>query len=386
MGACQAAAMSARSYDAAVVGGGIAGVSAAYELARVGASVIVLEREAALAHHTTGRSAAQYLENYGEEAVRRLTLASRPFFEAPPAGFADAPLLAPRPMLEVGGPDRRDAVADLARRGAAMVPSIRLVDRAEIAVLCPVLRPTAAAWGAYEPEALDLDVMALHQGYVRGLRTAGGEIARSAEVGSIARDGAAWSLAAAGRTVRAGLLVNAAGAWADELAVRAGVARVGLRPLRRTAFTVGLPAGVDGRAWPLVHDIDEGWYFKPEGDGLLVSPADETPSDPCDARADPADVALALDRLREATTLDVRHVRSAWAGLRTFAPDRVLVLGPDPDLPSFIWCAGQGGFGIQTAPAAAQLVAAEATGSPLPAGLAEAGVSAAALAASRLRG
>lgn len=378
--------MGAQSYDAAVVGGGIAGVSAAYELARAGASVIVLEREADLAHHTTGRSAAQYLENYGEEAVRRLTLASRPFFEAPPAGFADAPLLAPRPMLEVGGPDRRDAVADLARRGAAMVPSIRLIDRAEIAVLCPVLRPTAAAWGAYEPEALDLDVMALHQGYVRGLRAAGGEIARSAEVGSITPDGAAWALATAGRTVRAGLLVNAAGAWADELAVSAGVARVGLRPLRRTAFTVGLPAGVDGRAWPLVHDIDEGWYFKPEGDGLLVSPADETPSDPCDARADPADVALALDRLREATTLEVRHVRSAWAGLRTFAPDRVLVLGPDPDVASFIWCAGQGGFGIQTAPAAAQLVAAEATGSALPPGLAQAGVSAVALAASRLRG
>ena len=374
------------TYDAAVVGGGIAGVSAAYELARAGASVIVLEREAALAHHTTGRSAAQYLENYGGEAVRRLTLASRPFFEAPPAGFADAPLLAPRPMLEVGGPDRRDAVADLARRGAAMVPSIRLVDRAEIAALCPVLRPAAAAWGAYEPEALDLDVMALHQGYVRGLRAAGGEIARSAEVGSIARDGAAWALDAAGRTLRAGLLVNAAGAWADELATRAGVAGVGLRPLRRTAFTVGLPASVDGRTWPLVHDVDEGWYFKPEGDGLLVSPADETPSDPCDARADPADVALALDRLREATTLDVRQVRSAWAGLRTFAPDRVLVLGPDPDVPTFIWCAGQGGFGIQTAPAAAQLVAAEATGSPLPAGLAAAGVSAAALAASRLRG
>jgi D-arginine dehydrogenase len=164
------------------------------------------------------------------------------------------------------------------------------------------------------------------------------------------------------------------------------VAGVGLRPLRRTAFTVGLPASVDGRTWPLVHDVDEGWYFKPEGDGLLVSPADETPSDPCDARADPADVALALDRLREATTLDVRQVRSAWAGLRTFAPDRVLVLGPDPDVPTFIWCAGQGGFGIQTAPAAAQLVAAEATGSPLPAGLAAAGVSAAALAASRLRG
>ena len=378
--------MGAHSYDAAVVGGGIAGVSAAYELARAGASVIVLEREAALAHHTTGRSAAQYLENYGEEAVRRLTLASRPFFAAPPAGFADAPLLAPRPMLEVGGPDRRVAVADLARRGAAMVPSIRLVDRAEIAVLCPVLRPTAAAWGAYEPEALDLDVMALHQGYVRGLRAAGGEIARSAGVGSITRDGAAWTLDAGGRAVRAGLLVNAAGAWADELAVRAGVARVGLRPLRRTAFTVGLPAGLDGRAWPLVHDIDEGWYFKPEGDGLLVSPADETPSDPCDARADPADVALAIDRLGEATTLDVRHVRSAWAGLRTFAPDRVLVLGPDPDVPSFIWCAGQGGFGIQTAPAAARLVAAEATGAPLPPGLAETGVSAAALGASRLRG
>ena len=373
------------TYDAAVVGGGIAGVSAAYELARAGASVILLEREVTLAHHTTGRSAAQYLENYGEDAVRRLTLASRPFFEHPPEDFAEAPLLAPRPMLEVGGPEAHDAVAAVAAQGAALVPSIRLIGRAEIAALCPVLRPEAATWGAYEPEALDLDVMALHQGYVRGLRAAGGEVMRSALVGAIARDGAAWALDAGGRTVRAGLLVDAAGAWADELAVRAGVAPVGLRPLRRTAFTVGLPAGVDARAWPLVHDIDEGWYFKPEGDGLLVSPADETRSEPCDARADPADVALALDRLRAATILEVRHVRSAWAGLRTFAPDRVLVLGPDPVAPAFIWCAGQGGFGIQTAPAAAQLVAAEATGAPLPSALARAGVSAPPLAATRLR-
>jgi D-arginine dehydrogenase len=230
--------MSAQSYDAAVVGGGIAGVSAAYELGRLGASVILLEREAALAHHTTGRSAAQYLENYGDEAVRRLTLASRPFFESPPEGFAEAPLLAPRPMLEVGGPGRRDTVEALARRGAALVPSIRLVGRAEIAALCPVLRPAAATWGSYEPEALDLDVMALHQGYVRGLRAAGGEIARNAPVDAVARDGAAWVLGAAGRLVRAGLLVNAAGAWADELAVRAGVA-----PRRPFVYESGPPCG-----------------------------------------------------------------------------------------------------------------------------------------------
>jgi D-arginine dehydrogenase len=228
--------------------------------------------------------------------------------------------------------------------------------------------------------------MALHQGYVRGLRRAGGQVARSAPVRAIERDGPAWRLATPARWLRAGLVVNAAGAWADEVAVLAGVAPVGLRPLRRTAFTVGLPAGVDARGWPLVHDLDEGWYFKPEGDGLLVSPADETPSPPCDAKADPADVALALDRLREATTLDVRHVRAAWAGLRTFAPDRALVLGPDLGAPTFVWCAGQGGFGIQTAPAAAELVAAQAVGAPLPEALARAGVSAAALAPARLRG
>jgi D-arginine dehydrogenase len=330
-------------------------VSAAYALARAGASVVLLEREAALAHHTTGRSAAQYLENYGADPVRRLTLASRPFFEDPPAGFAEGALLSPRPMLEVGGPDRRAAADAVVRQGAALVPAIRLVERSEIADLCPVLRPSAASWGAYEPDALDLDVMALHQGYVRGLRRAGGQVARSAPVRAIERDGPAWRLATPARWLRAGLVVNAAGAWADQVARLAGLEGLGIRPFRRTALTVAAPAGVDIREWPNMIDADEDFYFKPEAGHILISPADETPCEPCDAQPEDFDVALGVDRFERATGMEIRRVEQRWAGLRTFAPDRVFVSGFDPRSRGFFWLAGQGGYGIQSAPALAQM-------------------------------
>ncbi len=343
--------------DVVVVGGGIAGVSAAAFAAAAGASVTLVEREPALSAHTTGRSAALYLANYGLAQTRRLTLASRGFLEAPPQGFADGPLLAPRGMVWVGGPGELDLLEQVARAGAELDPAITEIDQAAVRELCPVLRPEHAVAGVYEPGAADIDVAALHAGFVRMLRRAGGTVRRDAAVTGLSRTATGWTVTVAGTTLSCERVVDAAGAWGDEVATLAGLRRLGLRPLRRTAMTVGLPAGLDARRWPSVNHVRSTWYFKPEGDGLLLSPADETPSAPCDARPDELDVALALERVRQATTLPMAAVRTSWAGLRTFAPDGELVIGPDPADPSFVWCVGQGGYGIQSSAAAGRLTA-----------------------------
>jgi D-arginine dehydrogenase len=368
------ARMGGTGVDVVVIGGGIAGASAGCFLARAGARVVVLEAEPVLAHHTTGRSAAVFLENYGADPVRRLTLASRPFLAAPPEGSAEAPLLAPRGLLDVGGPEHREALEEHARHGAALVPSVRWVSPQEATELCPVLRPERLAGGVLEPDAQDIDVMGLHQVFLRGLRAAGGEVRTGERVLDLQRDGGGWVVRTGQGDWRAGLVVNAAGAWGDIVAELAGVPRVGLRPLHRTAFVADLPPGVDARGWPLVQDIAEGWYCKPEGDALLCSLADEAPAEPGDPRPREEDVALAIERIGEATTLQLRHVRTAWAGLRTFAPDRAPVVGPDPRAPGFVWLVGLGGFGIMTAPALGMLAAATALGEPLAVELAERGV------------
>jgi D-arginine dehydrogenase len=330
--------------DYVVVGAGIAGVSAAYELA-AGGSVLLLEREREPAYHTTGRSAAMFLASYGGADVRPLNLASRPLFEE------IGTLLTPRPLLWVGDAGRQADLAALTR----VDPTLRPLDEAEVRRLCPVLRPEWCAGALLEAGAMEIDVLGLHQYYLGGARRRGIEVRLDAPVRAGHHDGGGWTLQTGAGTVRADVVVNAAGAWADDLATRLGLDPVGLAPLRRTA-AVARASGVDP-AWPLVSDVAEGFYFRPEGDGVLVSPADETPSEPCDARPDDLDVARALDNVNAATTLGLRSIRTAWAGLRTFAPDRNPVVGPDPAEPSFVWLAGQGGYGIQTAPALARLAA-----------------------------
>ncbi len=230
---------------------------------------------------------------------------------------------------------------------------------------------------------MDLDVAALHQAYVRGLRARDGRILTSAPVSSVEERGIDWLVQAGPHELTATTIVDAAGAWGDEVAELAGVEPVGLTPMRRTAFMVaGDPAWSD---WPMVVNVDHDFYFKPDGSQLLCSPADETPSPPCDARPEMTDVALAIERINEATTLEIRSVRSQWAGLRTFAPDRAMVIGPEPSAPGFFWLVGQGGTGIQTAPAAATLLAAQVRGEPLPAQLDQAGVDPHRLGPARLR-
>lgn len=367
--------------DVVVIGGGIAGVSAAAHLAPH-RSVVLVEAEANLAHHTTGRSAAQYLENYGGPVNRALTLGSRAFFEAPPDGTTDAPLLTPRPFLAVGGPDDIEALESHAAEGAALVPSIHLVSGEEAVERCPVLRPDRVVAGVLEPDACDIDVMALHQCFVRLARRAGAELRTAAAVTSLVRAGSGWSVGTTDGEIGTEVVVNASGAWADRVAGLAGVRPVGASPLRRTAFTVSAPGA--SHEWPLVYVIDETLYFKPEAGGqVLVSPADETPDAAGDARPEELDVALAIDRLNALTTLDVRHVRSSWAGLRTFVADRDPVLGPDDAEPTFVWMVGQGGTGIQTAPASGRLLASLVVDGVVPDDLAALGLGVASVGAGR---
>lgn len=335
---------SARRCDVAVVGGGIAGVSIAAELAGdVGVVLVEMERE--LAAHSTGRSAAAYIESYGPPGFRRLTTASRD---------ALAPVLAPRPMMFVARAGQ-DAEADAVQRAAAATGArVVRIDGAEVEARCAALRPGRFVTGVLDLGAADIDVHALHQHDVRRLRSAGGVIIAANEALRLERLGDGWLVHAARESVHARIVVNAAGAWGDDIAARAGLAGVGLEPRARTAFTVRPPGHFDVSGWPLVVDVDETWYFRPEGPQVMCSLADARPTHAHDVRPREIDVALAIDRINEATTLAIRSVTATWAGLRTFAPDGEAVIGPHVDEPSFVWFVGQGGYGIQSAPAAAR--------------------------------
>jgi D-arginine dehydrogenase len=343
--------------DVIVVGGGIAGLSIAYELSKE-VRVSVLEMESTLAYHTTGRSAATFLETYGGEQIRALTTASRAFFEEPP-DFFDAVLMRPRPLLQIALAGRGHRVERMHAAVLPLVADAELLDGAQCREVFPLLRPDLVARGMYEPRAMGLDVAAIHQGYVRGARLNDAAIVRNAHVTSLKRHAARWSVTTSDGTVhQAPVVVNAAGAWADVVATAAGVGGVGLRPLRRTIFMVASPLGEASRGLPNCSDVDESFYVNPEGAQFLCSPADETPCPPSDAKPDEVEIARAIESINAVTTIGVRSVGAAWAGLRTFAPDRNLVVGEDPEAPGFFWLAGQGGYGIQTSPAAARLGAA----------------------------
>lgn len=377
--------------DVVVIGGGIAGVSSGFYLSEAGLDVHLLEAEPGLAYHTTGRSAAQYLENYGSEVVRRVTIASRSFFAEPPA-HADGPLWSPRPLLAVGGEEMADRLRAEAEEARTLSPATEFVDKDVALAMCPVLRPELVAGALLEPDAMDLDVAAIHQTYVRGLRARGGVISTNRRVEAIEPTGPGWRVTAGGTSVSAGVVVNAAGAWCDQVAALAGVRPVGIRPLRRTACVLAVPDEIDRSRWPLVglngHGPEIEGYMKPEPGGLMVSPADETPSEPCDARPEEIDVARGLDAVARWTTLDTTRVRSTWAGLRSFVADRTLVAGFAADAPGFFWLVGQGGYGIHTAPGLGMATRGLVVDGELPEGLRSVGVTEADLAADRpgLRG
>lgn len=372
------------NYDAIVIGGGIAGVSVGYELA-ANRDVALLETESALAFHTTGRSAATYLESYGGRVIRLLTTSSRDFLENPPDGF-DPPLMSPRPLLWLGPEGRTEVLRALEAEVQEFVPSVHCVSADEAYALCPILRPGYLEIGMVEPDAMDMDVHALHQGYVRGLRQRGGAIHTSTAVAALERADGVWRITdQKGEVHAAPVIVNAAGAWVDAVGRLAGARPIGIQPMRRTIFMIGSPEELgDTRDLPLIGDIDATFYLKPESGQFLCSPADETPSDPVDARPEEVDIARALDAIREATILDGRHVRSSWAGLRNFVADRIPVAGYDDQVEGFFWLAGQGGYGIQTAPALARVAAAVISAAPLPADVAAKGLQASDLDRARL--
>ncbi|HEX3847062.1 MAG TPA: FAD-binding oxidoreductase [Steroidobacteraceae bacterium] len=379
--------MSARSTHAAdilVVGAGIAGASAAFELSAF-ASVIVLERESRCGYHSTGRSAASFTENYGGDVVRRLAVASRAFLESPPDGFCGHELLRPRGTITVGRADQLELLERQLERGRALVPGIARIDVDAAIARVPILRPDYVAGAYLEPDAREIDVDGLHQGFMRGAKRRGARIVVSAEVLSIGRGGGSWVLETESAAYRAPTLVNAAGAWADVVAGLAGARALGLVPKKRTAFNVPAPPGADIRRWPLVDDVGEQFYFKADAGQLFVSPADATPSPPADVHPDDLDVATGVERLERATTLSVERVSRAWAGLRTFASDSTPVVGPDPDAEGFHWLAGQGGYGIKTSPALSRLCASLIRGTGMPDDLARLGLTPAQLAPERLR-
>lgn len=359
--------------DVVVIGGGIGGVSLAYELAG-DRRVTLLERESTLAFHTTGRSAALFLETYGNSTIRALTTASRDFLVNPPDCFR-SDLLTPRPLLQFAATGRGDALEAMYSDVSRLTPDAQLVSPTDACTFFPPLRPELIDCALYEPHSMEVDVHALHQGFVGGLRQRGGRIHTKASVTELERVNGLWHVRTSdGTTHRAPLVVNSAGAWSDVVGAMAGARHIGLVPKRRSVFMVSAPDDLDTKDLATLSDIDEKFYIKPEGAQLLCSPADETAVEPSDARPDELEIARAFDDIAEVTTLTARHVRSSWAGLRSFVPDRTPVVGFDPELEGFFWCAGQGGYGIQTCAALARVGAAVVRGEPVPADVAERGL------------
>lgn len=345
----------------------MAGASLAAELAPLRA-VTLIEVEDQPGRHSTGRSAAMFFESYGNVTVCALTRASRAFLQQPPAGFADAPLMTPRAAMFVAnaeGLPRLEAMC----RAADAAPSLRQLDAAAALARVPILRADWLAGAAIDESGCDMDVAAIHQGYLRLARRAGAQLVLGAADMGIERQAGHWTVRCRAGSFSAPLLVNATGAWADavaQLAAAAGVAPIGLQPMRRTAMTIPAPTGYDLRGWPMVIDIDETVYFKPDAGQLLLSPANEDPMPPCDVAPDELDVAIAVDRFEALTTHPVARINRRWAGLRSFVADRSPVAGFDPQAEGFFWLAGQGGYGIQMAPALARCAAALLLGRPLP--------------------
>ena len=377
--------MAAETADFLVIGAGMAGASAAAHLAEHG-RVILLERESQPGYHSTGRSAALFTETYGNLPIRLLTRASRGFYETRADGLAEHPILTPRGALiyAMSGQERLldKAWAELSPLDA----SIRRLDAAATRALVPVLRPDKVVAAIHEPGAMDIDVHGLHGAYLRLMRRRGGRIVTDAPVLRLARSGGVWTAATPGGEFAAPVVINAAGAWVDEIADLAGLPPIGIVPRRRTALIVAAPAGIDTARWPLTVDAAETGYFKPDAGKLLVSPADETPVPPCDVQPEELDVAIAVGRLMQATTIEVRHVERKWAGLRCFVADKTPVCGFDPLAAGFFWLAGQGGYGIQTAEGLARGTAGLIAADRVPDDLAGLGLDPATLSPARFRG
>ena len=343
--------MSEAIWDVIVVGAGMAGASVGWQLAQAGQRVLVLERESQPGYHTTGRSAALFEEHYGPAQVQALTRASRAFYENPPAGFTEHPILHPRGVMYVGTAAQKDLIDAAYSEAVKHSPNAQRLNGEALRALVPVLAENIVD-GFVDDGARDIDVHALHQGFLRGMRHAGGALWCNAEVAALAHDAGQrmWTVTLAdGRCAQAALVVNAAGAWADSIGELAGARAIGLVPARRSAFTFPVPEGMDATHWPAVISADESFYFKPDAGQLLGSPANADATYPHDVQPEEEDIATGIWNIEQATTLQIRRPSHTWAGLRSFVADGEMVIGWDDTVPNFFWVAAQGGYGIQSA-------------------------------------
>ncbi|MGE8417907.1 NAD(P)/FAD-dependent oxidoreductase [Pseudomonas sp.] len=374
-----------QTFDSVIIGAGIAGASLGYRLAGQ-QSVLLLEREAQPGYHATGRSAAMFMEAYGTPQIQALTRASRAFYESPPVGFCEHRLLEPRGCLYVATREQQALLASSYAQNLANGTEVRLLDSQASLALVPSLREEVLAGAIHEPGAMDLDVHALHQGFLRGFRQAGGTLRCNAELLEASFADGLWQLHLAdGSVVQARQLVNAAGAWADQVATLCSVQPVGLQPCRRSAFTFEGPQDQAFAQWPAVIGVDESFYFKPDAGQLLGSPANADPVAPQDVVPEELDVAIGIYNIEALTTLTIRRPSHTWAGLRSFVADGDLVIGRDPHNPAFFWLAAQGGYGIQSAAGVSQLACALLLDQALPASLLREGVEPQRLSPARFR-
>lgn len=332
--------------DVLVIGGGIAGLSAAAALAP-DAQVTVLEAESALAYHASGRSAALFEQSYGAPSTVILNKASAAHHFEANGGYTT-----PRGLMIAAAADEQEAFeADVTAMG------VDRISPQEAIALVPILNAERLAFAGYHAAAYDLDTDRMIQDCARTVRTNGGQVVTRAPVGAIARTSDGWEVETPQGKFTCTTLVNAAGPWADVVADMAGITPIGLQPLRRSMARIPAPGGLDLRDWPMFFGVGESWYAKPDAGALIVSPAEEDPTTPHNAYADDMVIAEGLARYEAMVTTPVTRLLTTWAGLRSFAPDRNLVLGSDPSDAGFVWCAGQGGYGFQTAPAAGRLIA-----------------------------
>lgn len=358
-------------YDYLIVGAGIAGCSLAYQLTKSNqASVLVLEQESQPGYHSTGRSAAMFIETYGTPTIRALTIAGHDFYANPPAGFAEQPILKPRGVLFVGTLDQQALLEDAYQAFRKQELDVRMLTPEQAKDLVSCLKADQLAGAVYDPEGSDIDVHVLHQGYLKGMRQQGAELRCNAQLTGASWDGSSWIVNLDGHAdpIRAHTLVNAAGAWADHVASLCNVAPLGIQPKRRSAFLFPPPPGVNHTLWPAVIGIDESFYFKPDAGMLLGSPANADPVPAHDVVAEELDIATGIYHIEAMTDLKIRRPSHTWAGLRSFALDGEFVIGWDTTK-GFFWHAGQGGYGIQTAAGVSLLAASLLRHEPLPSSL-----------------
>ena len=364
------------NFDAIIIGSGMTGASVAFELAKH-ANVLLLERESDTGYHSTGRSAAVYIPTYGFDQLplRVLSVCSYDFFINPPRGFCSEPLVRKRGLLWISDEANKNQLeTKFSEMQHAEVP-VQWVDRISLNKLAPSLAKDYSSCAIYDPAVADIDVHVLHSSYLKGLIAQKGRLEKNIQIRSIERSKDEWTVSSEHASFRAPILVNAAGAWVDEVAELAGVEPIGISPLRRTAVLVDAPSQTDFDKYPVIADINYQFYFKPEGGLVLVSPSDESPSLPCDAQPEEIDIAYAVEYAEKALGVRVEKVHSSWAGLRNFVSDRLPVIGFDRASPGFFWLAGQGGHGIQTAPAQSRLAAKLLLNEDIPEDIKEMGLS-----------